>query len=60
MVSTSANLAGQPTPKNFQEISQEILKGVDYIVPLEPEIHNNTPSAIIKLSNSGLVKVIRP
>ena len=60
LVSTSANLAGQPTPKNFQEISQEILKGVDYIVPLEPEIHNNTPSTIIKLSNSGLVKVIRP
>lgn len=60
LVSTSANLAGAPSPKNFQEISPEILKGVDYIVPLEPEIHNNTPSTIIKLSNSGLVKVIRP
>ena len=44
----------------IQEIENEILKGVDYIVPLEPEIHNNTPSTIIKLSNSGLVKVIRP
>jgi len=60
LVSTSANLAGQPTPKNFQEISQEILKGVDYIVPLEPEFHTNKPSTIIKLTSSGLVKVIRP
>jgi L-threonylcarbamoyladenylate synthase len=59
-VSTSANLAGAPSPKNFQEISPEILKGVDYIVPLEPENNNNSPSTIIKLSNSGLVKVIRP
>jgi len=60
LVSTSANLAGQPTPKNFQEISQEILKGVDYIVPLEPEFQTNKPSTIIKLTSSGLVKVIRP
>ncbi|MCW1954161.1 MAG: L-threonylcarbamoyladenylate synthase [Flavobacteriia bacterium] len=59
IVSTSANLAGAPTPKNFQEISPDILKGVDYIVPLEPENNNNPPSTIIKLSNSGLVKVIR-
>lgn len=59
IVSTSANLAGAPTPKNFQEISAYILKGVDYIVPLEPENKNNPPSTIIKLSNSGLVKVIR-
>ena len=60
LVSTSANLAGQPPPKNFQEISQELLKGVDYIVPLDPEFYTNKPSTIIKLTNSGLVKVIRP
>ena len=59
IVSTSANLAGAPTPKNFQEISPDILKGVDYIVPLDAENTNNSPSTLIKLSNSGLVKVIR-
>ena len=60
IVATSANMADAPTPKNFQEISPQILKGVDYIVPLEPENKNNSPSTIIKLSNNGLVKVIRP
>ena len=59
LVSTSANISGQPTPKSFSEISKDILKGVDYVVNLHREKQNNIPSTIIKLSNNGVVKIIR-
>ncbi len=59
IVSTSANVSGQPTPKSFKEIAPAILKGVDYVVNLHHEKICDKPSSIIKLSNSGIVKVIR-
>ncbi len=59
LVSTSANISGQPTPKSYKEISPAILKGVDYIVNLHHEKICDKPSSIIKLSNNGIVKVIR-
>ncbi|MGW9686921.1 L-threonylcarbamoyladenylate synthase [Flagellimonas sp. 2504JD1-5] len=59
VVSTSANISGMPTPKQFKEIGQEILKGVDYVVNLPDENKNPSPSSIIKLGNDGQVKVIR-
>ncbi|CDF78465.1 Sua5/YciO/YrdC/YwlC family protein [Formosa agariphila KMM 3901] len=59
IVSTSANISGQPTPKSYKEIAPDILKGVDYVVNLHHEKKNAKPSSIIKLSNSGVVKVIR-
>ncbi|MGB5555986.1 MAG: L-threonylcarbamoyladenylate synthase [Flavobacteriaceae bacterium] len=59
IVSTSANLAGQPTPNSFHEISDDIIKGVDYVVNLRQDEKNGTPSSIIKLGNDGTVKVIR-
>ncbi|MER3376410.1 MAG: L-threonylcarbamoyladenylate synthase [Allomuricauda sp.] len=59
IVSTSANISGQPTPKHFADIQPEILKGVDYVVNL-PDVNNDpSPSSIIKLANDGQVKVIR-
>lgn len=59
LVSTSANISGQPTPKNFKEISPEILKGVDYIVNLHQDKITGKASTIIKLSLDNQVKVIR-
>lgn len=59
IVSTSANLAGQPTPKAYKEIPDEILKGVDYIVNLDRDKVKSTPSSIVMLGNDGTVKVIR-
>ena len=59
IVSTSANLSGFPTPKSFKEIQQEVLKGVDYVVNLHHEKICDKPSSIIKLSNNGVVKIIR-
>ncbi|WP_100616105.1 L-threonylcarbamoyladenylate synthase [Confluentibacter citreus] len=59
IVSTSANISGQPTPKSFKEIAPEVLKGVDYVVNLHREKICNKPSSIIKLGNDGVVKIIR-
>lgn len=59
IVSTSANISGQPTPKKFKGIAPVILKGVDYVVNLPLENENAPPSSIIKLSGNGEVKVIR-
>jgi len=59
IVSTSANISGMPTPKSFKEISREVLKGVDYVVNLNHEKICSKPSSIIKLSNDGVVKIIR-
>ena len=59
LVSTSANISGQPTPKSFKEISPEIIKGVDYVVNLQHDKVCKNPSTIIKLSLDNQVKIIR-
>lgn len=59
IVSTSANRGGKPTPGNFSEISDLILKGVDYVVNLDGNSTVKPPSSIIKLGNDGTVKIIR-
>ncbi|WP_299552948.1 L-threonylcarbamoyladenylate synthase [Seonamhaeicola sp.] len=59
IVSTSANISGQPTPKSFKEITPDVLKGVDYVVNLHREKICAKPSSIIKLSNDGIVKIKR-
>lgn len=59
IISTSANISGVPTPKSFNQISKAILKGVDYVVNLQHDKKNDTPSTIIKLTNDCQVKVIR-
>ena len=60
LVSTSANISGQPSPANFSEISEEIKNGVDYIVKYrQDDMSRPKPSGIIKLGVGGVVKVIR-
>jgi L-threonylcarbamoyladenylate synthase len=59
LVSTSANITGQPTPKSFKEISPEIIKGVDYVVNLHREKICDKPSTIIKLTLDSKVQIIR-
>jgi L-threonylcarbamoyladenylate synthase len=59
LVSTSANISGQPMPKSFAEISPEIINGVDYVVNLHREKRYSKASAIIKLTNDSQVKVLR-
>ncbi len=59
IVSTSANISGQPSPKSYQEISSEILKGVDYVVNLHNEKTASKPSTIIQLRSNGEINIIR-
>ena len=61
IVSTSANISGQPSPRNFAEISDEIKSAVDYIVGFrQDEKANPKPSSIIKLGAGGEIQIIRP
>ena len=60
IVSTSANIAGEPAPRCFSEISPEILQAVDYVcLSRRDEAPRQTPSHIIKIGPSGEVKIIR-
>jgi L-threonylcarbamoyladenylate synthase len=62
LVSTSANISGQPTPKSFAQISQEIRDAVDYVCTSrrdEPVDTNAKPSMVMRLSDDGLFKILR-
>lgn len=60
ITSTSANISGQPTPQFFDEISNEIIDVVDYVVDFEQELRvPKKPSTIIKLGPSGQFEFIR-
>ena len=60
IVSTSANISGQPSPGGFREISEEIKSAVDYIVECRrEETERPKPSGIIKLEKGGVIKIIR-
>lgn len=60
IVSTSANISGEPSPRNFSEISEAIKAGVDYIVSYrQDETVTAAPSSIIKLGKGGVVTIIR-
>ena len=60
IVSTSANISGEPSPANFTEISPEIIAGVDYVMKSrQNDLSKATPSQIIKLGLDGRVQIIR-
>ena len=60
VVSTSANISGQPHPKIFSAIEKSILLGVDYVVNWEQSNPNvKKPSPIIKLGINNEVQIIR-
>lgn len=61
LVSTSANISGQPAPEVFAQISPEIIAAVDYVcTSRRDEVPGHSrPSSIIRLSAGGLFKIIR-
>ena len=60
LVSTSANISGEATPKFFSEISPKIKDAVDLIAPSELEKEStNQASSIIKVDLDGLFTIIR-
>ena len=60
IVSTSANILGQPSPSKFEDISSEIVDGVEYILKNpKGENKNPQPSQIVKLGLGGEFEFIR-
>jgi len=59
IVSTSANVSGDKTPKSFKEISLAILDSVDYVVNLHREEENDKSSTILKVVDNGEIIVLR-
>jgi L-threonylcarbamoyladenylate synthase len=60
LVSTSANISGEPSPAYFDEIGEEIKRKVDYIVPLrQDETTESKPSRIMKIGMNGSLEIIR-
>lgn len=60
IVSTSANVSGQPTASSFAQIDEAIVQGVDYAVNYRREDTTpHKPSNIILLSRDGTFKIIR-
>lgn len=60
IVSTSANISGEPTPAIYDEISADIVSAVDYVVKYrQDDTSRRKPSSIIRLQNNGTVKIIR-
>jgi L-threonylcarbamoyladenylate synthase len=60
LVSTSANVSGEPTPANFSKISDEIKSAVDYVVNFrQNETSAPKPSSIIKLGKGNVIQIIR-
>lgn len=60
IVSTSANISGQPSPANYSEITEELKSMVDYVVGYrQEEMGHPKPSSIIKLDKGGVIKIIR-
>lgn len=60
VVSTSANISGEPSPANFTGIGPVIKNGVDHIVQhRQNDIMNSEPSSIIKLNKEGNIEILR-
>ncbi|MFA8434064.1 MAG: L-threonylcarbamoyladenylate synthase [Marinifilaceae bacterium] len=61
IVSTSANVSGQPSPGNFSEISEEIVNAVDFVVEYrQDEVEKAVASSIMKIGLSGEIQILRP
>lgn len=60
LVSTSANISGQPAAQNYQDITPELLEAVDYVCWSRRQEHKpHAPSSIIRLRQNGEVEIIR-
>ena len=59
IVSTSANISKTESPKQFSDISNEIIRNIDYIVNLRKKDIRNNPSRIIKTEKNGRITKIR-
>ena len=60
LVSTSANISGEPAAQNYCDIDPRVMEAVDYVCWSRRQEHKpHTPSSIIKLGHGGEVQIIR-
>ena len=60
IVSTSANISGEPAAQNYCDIDPRVMEAVDYVCWNSRQEHKpHTPSSIIKLGRGGEVQIIR-
>ncbi len=60
IVSTSANISGEPAAQNYRDIDPRILEAVDYVCWSRRQEHKpHMPSSIIRLREDGQVEIIR-
>ncbi len=59
IVSTSANISGAESPKQFSDISTHIKNNTDYIVNLRQDARMETPSPILKIEEDGKLTKLR-
>ncbi len=60
VVSTSANISGEPTPQRFSDIPQEIKDAVDFVVPPSVDVASTgKASQILKVGLKGEIEIIR-
>lgn len=59
LVSTSANFSGEPTPASFHDIRQELIDRADYVCNYGRNKAPSRPSRILKITDEGVITVIR-
>jgi L-threonylcarbamoyladenylate synthase len=60
LVSTSANISGEPSPKQFSDVSALIKEGVDYVVKWrQKDATAAAPSRIVRWNEDSTVTIIR-
>lgn len=60
LVSTSANISGQPAAQNYSDIDPVLLEAVDYVCWSRRQEHKpHQPSSIIRLRQDGEVTIVR-
>lgn len=60
LISTSANLSGEPSPQFFDQIDKSIKERVDYVVKYrQDDTKSVAPSRILKINDDGSLHIIR-
>jgi len=59
LLSTSANISGEPVPSGPEEIHPSLLQQADYVVNLHRRSRHARPSRIVKLLPDGRIRIIR-
>ena len=61
IVSTSANISGEPAAKTFHQISEAVLEQADYVcLYRRDDEEEKAPSSIIKVGLHNEIEIIRP